>query len=402
MEAARTGARASVDVRDGAVLAPPPPGPLLEPFPGLRYDPAVAGPLSSLVAPPHTELDRSHRAAFLASSPYVVTHLERPEYGAGAGPEVHRWLDTGVLVQDPSSFYVVRQRRDGRTQHFLLACLAVTADDQRVHPHEDVFDQAVAARVQRLDATGVDSEPVLLVDDAPWPVPWTRPEELGRLVGTTPHDDGAPGLEVWRLRDAATVQALTAASAHHRFLIADGHHRFAAVQRIARRTERPAGLLVAVVDQRLEPVDLQPLHRVLPAVAAQEVVEHAPRRRGVTVTSLEAARRITDGLGGDQALVLLPSRAVVVEGALNGSGRALGSGAWVDAIIRAGGTASEAVRYQYDLDGVWTSVDPGAAVLLPRPSFSALLQAVQDGHVMGRKTTSFRPKPLAGTVLRLR
>ncbi|WP_432511222.1 DUF1015 family protein [Kineococcus sp. SYSU DK001] len=402
MEAARTGARAQPDSRDGTALAAPPHGPLLAPFPGLRYDPAVAGPLASLVAPPHTELGRSHRAAFLASSPYVVTHLERPEYGSGVGPEVHRWLDTGVLVQDPSSFYVVRQRREGRTQHFLLASLAVSPGDPRVHPHEDVFDQVVAARVQRLEATGVDSEPVLLVDDAPWPIAWTRPEELGRLVGVALHDDEVPWLEIWQLRDPTTVQALATASAEHRFLIADGHHRFAAVQRIARRTGRPAALLVAVADQSLEPVDLLALHRVLPATAARELVEHAPRCRTVTATTREAARRIAAGLGGEQALVLLPDRAIVVEAAPVEAGRAIGSGAWVDAVVRASGVPSEAVRYQHDLDEIWTSVDPAAAVLLPQSSFPALLRAVEGGHVMGRKTTSFRPKPLAGTVLRLR
>jgi hypothetical protein len=306
-----------------------------------------------------------------------------------------------VLLQDPASFYVVRQREatanEARVRHFLLANLTVVPDDPRVHPHEGVFEQAVAARLHRLEATRVDSEPVLVVDSDPWPVRWTHPEGLGERVLRS---EGA-GVEVWRVRDPDAVTALVDASRTHRFLIADGHHRYAAALSAARAARRPADLLVAVADDATEPVDLRALHRILPQRAAASVLDGAQRRRRLVDASPETLGRVQQALGSQQAVVVLPSGAHVVEQD-RVPHAASGAGAWVDALIRAGGTPSDAVRYQGDLTVVLAAVGGSAAVLLPHPTVAGLTRLARDGGLMGRKTTSFRPKPLAGSVMRLR
>ncbi|WP_380175332.1 DUF1015 family protein [Kineococcus sp. DHX-1] len=410
MDSARTGARAPVggwptlttfDLL-GDDHREPSGTPLLRPFPGLRYVPDVAGPLDRLLAPPHTELDKTRRSAFLASSPYVVTHLERPEYGGGStSPLVLDWLDRGVLLQDPASFYVVRQPGVSSgahlgVRHFLLGTLTVTPDDPRVHPHEGVFEQAVVARLQRLEDTRVDSEPVLVVDSDPWPVPWTQPGPLGQHVAGS----GESGVDVWRLRDPEVVGALAEASRTHRFLIADGHHRYAAAVLAAHRNGQPQDLLVAVASQPVEPVDLRALHRIVPVRAAQAVLDAATRRRRLVVADPSVLSRVQASLGADQAVVVQSSGAEVVEGPP--ADGASGAGAFVDAAIRSGGTPSDLVQYQGDLDVALEAVGSHAAVLLPRPTVEGLNRLVRAGGLMGRKTTSFRPKPLAGTVLRLR
>ena len=397
MEDARTGARARPGSWIPREVAP---RPLVRPFPGLRYDPSVAGPLGSLMAPPHTELDRQTRVTLLASSPYVVTHLERPDHDEGPDRAVDRWLSDGALVQDQPSLYVVRQQQSGRAQHFLLGQLDVVVDDDRVRPHEGVFEQAVAARLERLETTGVDSEPVLVVDTDPWPLPWTDPAALGQRIEVA--DDGVTQVEVWRLDAPDVVSALSTASANHRLLIADGHHRHAAVLRAARRDGAPRSLLVAVADDATEPVDLRALHRVLPSAAAEEVVRRAPRRRDVVVAGAASLARIVDGLGFDQALVVSSGAAVVVEGPTAAAGPTAGSGAWVDAIVKGFGTSSSEIRYRPDAAAIWETLGERAAVFLPKPHVEALQNLVRAGGTMGRKTTSFRPKPLAGTVLRLR
>ncbi|NAZ76802.1 DUF1015 family protein [Kineococcus sp. T13] len=404
MDAARTGTRAVANTPQGRPL--PAGRALLRPFPGLRYDTSVAGPLASLVAPPHTELGKAARAAFLASSPYVVTHLERPEYGGALhGPTVHRWLEDGVLVQDAPSLYVVRQVHAGRSRHFLLAELQVLPGDDRVHAHEGVFEQAVEARAHRLQETGVDSEPVLVVTSGSWPLRWAGDAAaagIGTLVSST---SGTPAgdlvLEVWRLEAPDVLAALSTASAAHELLIADGHHRYVAVQRLAERTGRPQRLLVALGDEQVEPVDVRPLHRLLPGSAATVLRKAAPPRRRLPVQDVQQLHALAAGLEEHDALLFADGHAEVLRTPLR-TGGAVGSGAWVDAVVRTAGVAAEDVLFESELEVVWRQRHEVAAAVLPRLDLLALQRIVHSGALVGRKTTSFRPKPLAGAVLRLR
>jgi len=296
--------------------------------------------------------------------------------------------------------YVVRQHRAGHVRHFLLAELQVHPGDLRVQAHEGVFDQAVVSRVRRLQDTSVDSEPVLLVDSTPWNVPWTRPERLGKHLVQVSDPSGATLVDVWHLTDPAVVSQIAQESAAHRFLIADGHHRHAAVEQMARLSDETGKLLVAVLDQSTEPVDLRALHRILPISAAEDIIEQAARRRSVA-PDLDAASRVARGLGGDQAMVLTPNRYVVVERPPT-TGTVVGSGAWVDTVIQESGVSGDRVKYVAEWNDVARAVPNQAAVLLPRLTMPGLEAIVAKGFRLGRKATSFRPKPLAGTVLRLR
>ena len=53
--------------------------PVVRPFSALRYDPAVAGPLDGLVAPPYDVIDVEARLGYLARSPYNIVHLTLPD-----------------------------------------------------------------------------------------------------------------------------------------------------------------------------------------------------------------------------------------------------------------------------------------------------------------------------------
>lgn len=381
-------------------------GPLLLPFAGLRYVESVAGPLGSLVAPPHTDLGPALRSARLSSSPYTVTHLERPEYAPGEGPAVRRWLADGAVAEDDPGYYVVRQRReDGREHRFLLAALLVGPDtDGRVHPHESTIPEAVASRVERLTATGVDSEPVLVVDDAGGHTARlvAHAEDLGHHVATGRTGGPAPiAIDVWHLTEPAAVEGITLDMSRHELLIADGHHRFAAVRRMAETTGVPERLLVAVSDQRTWPLDLVSLHRVAPVehwdalVAAATAVDDCDAD---TASVTAALRGLPDG-----GVVLVRDGRAVLLGTDPGLAPGAGAGAWVDTVLARAGVDDRKVRYEPDLNAALTRRSPDAlAVLIPRPSLGDVRSVVDRGGHMGRKTTSFRPKPLAGTVLRLR
>src|ERR1044072_5494084 len=65
-------------VPDDSGSASLPPVPRIKPFRALRYDPSVAGPLATVVAPPHDVISEERREQLLAVSPYNVVRLIRP------------------------------------------------------------------------------------------------------------------------------------------------------------------------------------------------------------------------------------------------------------------------------------------------------------------------------------
>jgi len=358
------------------------------------------------VAPPHTDLGPALRAARLSSSPYTVTHLERPEYSPGDGPAVQRWLAAGALAEDEPGYYVVRQRReDGREHRFLLASLIVGPEtDARVHPHESVIPEAVASRVERLQATGVDSEPVLLVDEAGGHTARlvASAEEVGAHVASGRTTAASPvALDVWHLADPDVVEGITLDMGRHDLLIADGHHRFAAVRQLATATGVHERLLVAVSDQRTWPLELLSLHRVAPVEAWEPLLDAAiaveesdpePTAVLATLRSLPVEWIVLVADGRAATLRTDPS---IAPGA--------GAGAWVDTVLARAGVDDRKVRYEPDAGAALTRRGPESlGALIPRPSLADVRSVVDHGGHMGRKTTSFRPKPLAGTVLRRR
>src|SRR6476646_5851121 len=116
---------------------------VVRPFRALRYDPAVGGPLESLVAPPYDVIGPEQRAQLQALSPYNVVHLTLPDSEEEAAASLAEWQEQGVLVRDPepacwwlAQEYVgpdgVARRREG-----LVSALRLEPYENRVVlPHE--------------------------------------------------------------------------------------------------------------------------------------------------------------------------------------------------------------------------------------------------------------------------
>src|ERR1700684_3369586 len=82
----------------------------VQPLRALHYDPAVAGPLADVVAPPYDVIDASQRAALIERSPLNIVGVDlphgepdahgEPDRYAVAGELVRRWQRDGALVRD--------------------------------------------------------------------------------------------------------------------------------------------------------------------------------------------------------------------------------------------------------------------------------------------------------------
>src|SRR3954454_25069046 len=86
----------------------------VQPLRALHYDPAVAGALDRLVAPPYDVIDAEKRAELAAREPHNVVAVDLPE-GDGdpyehAAPLLRQWIDEAAVVRDDTpALWVLRQ-----------------------------------------------------------------------------------------------------------------------------------------------------------------------------------------------------------------------------------------------------------------------------------------------------
>src|SRR4051794_6781657 len=106
-----------------------PTGLILAPFRALRFDPAVAGDLSTLTSPPYDVIDADQQSALEASNDHNVVRLILPRDGSGnpsdtedlryerARQTLEQWRDEGALRPDPAPALYVYEQADPSTGH---------------------------------------------------------------------------------------------------------------------------------------------------------------------------------------------------------------------------------------------------------------------------------------------
>jgi uncharacterized protein (DUF1015 family) len=225
---------------------------VVRPFRALRYDPAVAGPLDSLVAPPFDVIGPEEREELRRRSPYNVVHLTLPDSEEAAAASLAAWREEGVLVADaePACWWLaqdyvgpdgVARRREG----FVAALRAEPYESQVVLPHERTHAGPKEGRLRLLRATRTQLEPLFFL--------WDGTIEVD---GLGEPDLQSGGDSLWRL-DPEFSDALVDELAEAQLLIADGHHRY--------ETTLASGeewLLAVIVPTGQEGLTIFPTHRV--------------------------------------------------------------------------------------------------------------------------------------------
>jgi uncharacterized protein (DUF1015 family) len=227
----------------------------VRPFRALRYDPAVAGPLDELVAPPYDVISEEQRRDYRARSPYNVVHLTLPDSEEQAASDLTEWRERGVLVQDAERYWWIAQDYVGpdgiaRTREGIAASVPVTPyEDGQVLPHERTHAGPKEGRLRLLRATHTQLEPIFLLYDAD-PV-------FERPAGTPSLDveEGGVRTRAWPI-EGGEVEIETP------LLIADGHHRYETA--VAYRAENPEAThtFAILVSSRAPGLEIFPTHRL--------------------------------------------------------------------------------------------------------------------------------------------
>jgi len=400
------------------------------PFRALRYNAEVAGDAVTTSAPAYDDFDRFDYARHRTASPYTVLELLAPREPGGyaaAGAAYRRWRRTGVLtVDDQPGFHIYEQHelRHGvpTLQRGVLAAVRVAGPgfDPGIAVHEDVDLVRVRARRQRLAAVPADLAPVFMV--AP-----SFPAALRELLDLPPAeppvgrltDEQGVDHRVWSRSAPDELQALGELLADVRVLVADGHHRYAAAQSLAEQAggRGPAARTLAhIVDASAYGPQVLAVHRLvrrLPSDWAQRIGEDftpVPIAAGPEPLP-ERLERESPGVlalvraGG--AHLLRPRRLETLRAQLppgaSAAWRALDTALVDHVLLPRLGISPREIEHRVDVASAHAEIGAGGdgALILVRPVEVATVQRlVAGGERMPAKSTSFRPKPRVGLVMR--
>jgi len=334
--------------------------PTVQPFRALRYDPAVAGPLDELVAPPYDVISDAARRDYLARSPYNVVHLTLPDAEDDAGRALADWRAAGALVETPEGYWWVAQDYVGpdgvaRTREgFAAAVPATPYEEGEVLPHERTHAGPKEGRLRLLRATHTQLEPIFLLYDGD-PV-------LERPSGPPAMDveEGGVRTRVWPVEGGPLTIDTP-------LLIADGHHRYETA--VAYRAENPAAThtFAILVSSSAPGLEIFPTHRLVQELGEVPGEPVAEPGAGVTLYRDHGFTRVrSDDDFGPRV---------------------------VESLAPAG------VSYTAYADEAIATVDRGdaaAAFLLEPVTVEQVARFAHAGEVMPQKSTFFFPKLTSG------
>ncbi len=347
---------------------------VVRPFRALRYDPAVGGPLESLVAPPYDVIGPAERQELLGRSPYNIVHLTLPDSEEEAAASLADWQEQGVLARDadPACWWLaqgyvgpdgVERRREG----FVAALRLEPYRSRVVLPHERTHAGPKEGRLRLLRATRTQLEPLFFLWDGTVEV-----DGLGRPDLTV--DEGGVASQLWRL-EPEFADALVEELADAQLLIADGHHRYETALAFHEEDggEASAWLLAVIVPTVQEGLTIFPTHRV------------------------------AESAGGASGTPINPPLQSLPGPVLYRAGRyeLLSSNGFLDPeVVDRFGPAG--VTYTPHRDEAVATVDRGeaeAAFLLRPTKIEDVWDVARRGEVMPQKSTFFYPKLTSGLVL---
>jgi len=220
---------------------------LIKPFRALRPAPGRA---AEVLAPPYDVLSSAEARERAKGKAWSFLHVSKAEIDldpatdpydsavyAKAAENLKAMIAAGVLVRDAKpSYYVYRTTWRGHASTG-LAAVASLADyaSNRIRRHEHTTPAKEDDRVRQIEAINAQTGPVMLgYPTAPQIDAMLARAASGAAAFDVTADDGVRH-QLWVIGDDATVAALTGAvDALPALYIADGHHRSAAAERVAK------------------------------------------------------------------------------------------------------------------------------------------------------------------------
>ena len=277
----------------------------VQPFRGLRYEPAQVGDWAAQLGPPYDIVDAEQTAALKASSPHQIAHIETATSADqidAAAQLLREWRRSGVLVQDDEpSFYLHEQRMEtpsGRkSRHTLFAAVELSEwGVAGVMGHERTMPGPRATRSALRSVVGADVSPLMAFVPDPDHRLGNQMDDAHVSPIVSEGSDAAGDQHILRrISERALVQSFTALLAERNIYMADGHHRYESA--LAARDERPASnfVLMGILRDSDDGLNVGATHRVIHADVPADLPARLAASFNVADTSPEALDSLEPG-----------------------------------------------------------------------------------------------------------
>ena len=264
----------------------------VEPLRALRYDPAVAGSMQDLAAPPYDVIDPEQRAELQSRARHNVVAIDLPEDPDGGDVYAHaaellkQWRAEGAVVQDdePALWALVQDYTgpDGRrlTRNGFFARVRVEDYGQgTIRPHERTHPGPKEDRLRLTRATQANLSPIFSLYSDPDLVAWRALEPATALepISQVTDADGTRN-RLWRIADPDVIAEVQASIEDAELLIADGHHRYETARAYAEEIggEGPQRyVLMCLVALQDEGLTVFPTHRLASGLKGDSAKQEA-------------------------------------------------------------------------------------------------------------------------------
>jgi len=253
----------------------------LVPFRGVRFRESVPGGLAAALGPPD-DIDSSDDArAYVRDLPFNAVRLEIEDddgelHFGEARQLLGRWRQDGVVAQDSTpSYYVYEQsflvHNQRRVRRGIFGLVPFDAPDVCVLPHEETWEENRQRRLQLLRDLEAGISPVFLIYDGIETAQLL--ESIIQHPPTAQANSGGDEHRLWLVADPEKVARIEGSMREQHFIIADGHHRFAAAQLYHEERQQSATALVLAccVEAHDPGIVITPFHRLISVPATFDV-----------------------------------------------------------------------------------------------------------------------------------
>ena len=215
----------------------------VQPFRGIRYNPAKVDSISSVITPPYDVISSGDQRFYHRRSPYNIVRLELgKEYPSDtaednnytrAASTLAEWLEKGILFREPkSAFYILEHRFDheGAVWHRWGLTARVRLGGRgtdTARPHESVMEERIVDRLKLLRACRVNLSPIMgIIDHGTGGLTSLLVSLAKDRPDISAEDRDGVIHNVWVIRDEQDVRQISAWCSDKAIYIADGHHRY--------------------------------------------------------------------------------------------------------------------------------------------------------------------------------